>query len=60
MGMAWPCEVDSLEIVLAWVFELVMGFVGLGFAWVFVFDSGCWFAWGFGSQMVALGCMLLL
>lgn len=39
MGMAWPCEVDSLEIVLAWVFELVMVFVGLGFAWVFVFEG---------------------
>ena len=39
MGMAWPCEVDSPEIVLAWVFELVMVFVGLGFAWVFVFEG---------------------
>ena len=42
MGMAWPCEVECLEIVLAWVFELVMVFVGMGFTWFLVSKDGFW------------------
>ena len=47
MGMAWPSEVECLEIVLVWVFEFVMVFVGIGFACVFGFDG--WVLVLFGS-----------
>lgn len=42
--MAWPCGVWTAGICVGWVvwlwgFELVMGCVGLGLAWVGVFGG---------------------